>query len=70
MQFMLAKLPYKKLIKFCLVGGVGFLIQGGTLLFFTEVFGLWYILSFVIGVILATIWTFTVNLKWTFKGKV
>jgi len=66
---MLAKMPTKKFIKFCLVGAVGFLIQFGFLLLFTEVAKLWYVLSFIIAVSIATIWNFTANFKWTFTNK-
>lgn len=59
-----------RFVKFCLVAGMGFVIQTCTLLLLTEVFGLWYLLSFIIGVVLATVWNFTGHLKFTFKGKV
>ena len=70
MQSMLARIPVGKFLKFCLVAGIGFLIQAGTLLLLTEVFGLWYLFSFIIGVILATVWNFTGHLKWTFRSKI
>ncbi len=58
-----------RFVKFCLVAGIGFVIQAGTLLLLTEVFGLWYLFSFILGVVLATLWNFTGHLRWTFRAE-
>jgi len=59
-----------RFLKFCLVGSVGAGIQLGITYLLTEWVGLWYMLSLCIAIGLATIWNFTGNLRWTFKGKV
>lgn len=56
--------------KFCIVGSIGALIQLGTTYLLTEVANFYYMFSLAIAITLATIWNFTGNLKWTFKGKV
>jgi len=55
--------------KFVIVGGIGAGIQLGTTYFFTEVVGLYYMFSLSIAIVLATIWNFTLNLRWTFRGE-
>lgn len=57
---------YHKFVKFCLVGGCGAIIHLGIVALFTEVFGLWYMLSVVFGIGIATMWNFTGNFLWTF----
>jgi len=59
----------KKFGKFCLVGGVGFLIAYSLLWIFTEKVGLWYMYSALVAQAAATIWNFTANLKWTFRSQ-
>lgn len=59
----------KKFGKFSLVGGVGFLIAYGLLWVLTEKAGLWYMYSALIAQVIATIWNFTFNLKWTFRSQ-
>jgi len=58
-----------RFLKFCLVGGIGAGIQLGITYLLTEWAGLWYIFSLGIAILLATIWNFTGNDRWTFKGK-
>ncbi len=58
-----------KFLKFIAVGGVGAGIQLGTTYFLTEMAGLHYMFSLSIAIVLATIWNFTLNLRWTFKEK-
>ncbi len=57
----------KKMLKFNAVSLVALGINFGALLFFTEVIGLWYIFSNLIGIALATIINYGLNDKWTFK---
>lgn len=57
----------KRLMKFnvtCLAGAV---IQYGLLLLFTSVFGVHYLLSNLIGIIVATLWNYFINLLWTWR---
>jgi len=58
----------KKFGKFCAVGGVGFLIAYGLLWVLTDKVGMWYMYSALVAQVAATIWNFTFNLKWTFRG--
>ncbi len=56
----------RKFIKFCLVGGIGFLIAYSLLWILTEKVGLWYMFSALIAQVVATVWNFWGNLRWTF----
>jgi hypothetical protein len=58
---------YARFIKFCIVGGSGALITFGITYLLTEYYHLWYILSMVVAVAIATIWNYNFNLLWTFK---
>lgn len=69
MLSMLARMPTKKFIKFCVVGGTGYLLLMGMTYLFTEVFELYYIASIAISGVLVAIWNFTWNLRWTFNDK-
>lgn len=56
-----------RFLKFCAVGGVGAGIQLGMTYLLTEFWGLWYMFSLCVAILLATAWNFTGNYKWTFK---
>ena len=56
-----------KYIKFCIVGGIGVVINMGILWVLTEQFHLWYMLSNLIGIGVAMTSNFTLNFLWTFK---
>lgn len=58
-----------RFVKFVIVGSIGALIVFGTTTLLTEVANLHYMLSLAIAIPLATIWNFTLNLKWTFNDK-
>jgi len=62
---------YEELIKFCVVGASGVLVNMGLLYFLTEEIGLYYILSAFIAVESSIISNFALNELWTFveKGK-
>jgi putative flippase GtrA len=57
----------KKFGKFCITGGVGFLIAYSLLWILTEKAGFWYMWSALMAQVAATIWNFTISLKWVFK---
>ncbi len=56
-----------RLLKFNLICLSGAGIQYGLLLLFTDVFGLYYLLSSLIGIAVAFIWNYFVNSLWTWK---
>ena len=62
-----AKGFFLRLVKFNIVSLVALVINMGILLFFTEIVGMWYILSNLIGIAVATLANFFLNDKWTFK---
>lgn len=64
------KITATRFVKFCIVGGVGAGILLGLTTLLTEVAGLHYVFSLCIAIPIATVWNFTGNLKWTFRGKV
>ena len=57
----------KRLLKFNLTCAAGALIQYGILLLLTEVFGLNYLLSNLIGIVIAFVWNYVLSLIWTWK---
>lgn len=56
-----------RLLKFNITCAAGAAIQWGLLLLFTEVFGLYYLLSNLIGIVVAFIWNYVLNIAWTWK---
>lgn len=60
---------FQRPIKFLTVGGLGIGINLGLLAFFTEVVGLWYVLSSFLAIITTTIFSYLANNYWTFKNK-
>ncbi len=56
-----------RLAKFSLICSMGFGINEGILLFFTEVVGFYYIVSAILGIIIATLFNFILNKWWTWK---
>jgi dolichol-phosphate mannosyltransferase len=60
---------YRRFLKFCLVGVWGSVVNLGLLLLLTEVAGLHYVASAVIGVETAIITQFILNDQWTFRDR-
>jgi predicted SAM-dependent methyltransferase len=58
---------YNRFLKFCMVGGTGSLITFGITYALTEYAHLWYILSLVFAVLVATTSNFILNSIWTFS---
>lgn len=56
-------------IKYLFAGGTATLATFFFLWFFTEIFGLWYLLSSVLAFCIAVIISFTLQKLWTFKGE-
>ncbi len=56
-------------IKYSIVGTFGAAINFSTLWVLTDKFHLWYLLSAIIGIILASISNFVFNYLWAFRGK-
>ncbi len=56
-----------RLLKFNAACAAGAGIQYGLLLLFTGVFGVNYLLSNLIGIVVATLWNYLVNLLWTWR---
>ncbi len=56
-----------RMMKFNLVCLMGFGINEGILILFTEIAGLYYILSAILGIIAATLFNFILNKWWTWK---
>ena len=57
----------KRFIKYCLVGGVGALIQLGVTYSLTESMGFYYMISLGIAIVLAASWNFTMHGFWTYN---
>lgn len=66
-------LKYEKLIKkfakFIIGGFLSYGIKSGVSALFTEVFGLWYLASYIIALIAAIVVNFFYNMHVTFKAK-
>jgi putative flippase GtrA len=58
-----------RLIKFLLVGGTGMLINLGLLFVFTEIFGLYYMISAIIAGFLNVTYNFFANRFWSFADR-
>ena len=54
-------------IRYCIVGGLGSLINLAVLYGLTEFIGLWYMASAVVAIGAATLWNFYGNRTFTFK---
>ena len=61
------KSTMKRLLKFNLVSIAGLAINLGTLWLLTEVFRMYYLVSNLFGIALATLWNYGVNTYWTWK---
>jgi len=60
---------FKKLLKYNMVSIIALIINLGVLISFTEILKINYLISNLIGIILATGINFSINNKWTFKKK-
>lgn len=60
---------YKDIVKFCIVGSSGTLLNLGILYLITNKLGVYYIISATIGAVIATIFNYTVNHFWTFQRR-
>jgi dolichol-phosphate mannosyltransferase len=58
---------WARMLKFNLTCATGALIQYGLLLLFTSVFGVNYLISNLIGIVVAFVWNYVINLVWTWK---
>jgi dolichol-phosphate mannosyltransferase len=56
-----------RLVKFNLVSLAGLAINMGMLWLFTEVFGVYYLISNIFGIVVATLWNYLVNTWWTWR---
>lgn len=57
----------KRLLKFNLVSLVGLAINVGLLLLLTNVFGIYYLVSNLVGIAVAMMWNYLVNSWWTWR---
>jgi putative flippase GtrA len=55
------------LIKYLAVSFIAFAINISVLIFLTEIIGLWYLFSLLIGILFSMLWNFFMNRKWTFQ---
>ncbi len=62
------KLPWWRLTKFVLTGGVALFIDVAIYFALTRFGGLFYLVARVISLGVAIIWSFTVNRQWTFRA--
>ncbi len=58
---------FKRLLKFNITCAAGAVIQYGILILLTEVAGLNYLLSNLIGILVAFVWNYVLSLIWTWK---
>ncbi|MDD3048479.1 MAG: GtrA family protein [Bacilli bacterium] len=59
----------KQILKFGVVGGIAFLIDYSLLYIFTEVFGIYYLISAVLSFIISLIFNYIASIKWVFDAK-
>ena len=60
---------FRKVVRFCVAGAAGVIVYYATLYGLTEYFGVWYIVSAVVGFILNTGLNFMLQKFWTFQNK-
>lgn len=60
---------FHQFLKYCIGGGLAFFIDIAGLYFFTEFFGLWYILSATLSFVLAAIFNYLFQRFITFKSQ-
>ena len=58
-----------QIIKFGVVGGTAIFIDYGLLLFFTDICGIWYLLSSFLSYSISTVFNYWASMKFVFKGK-
>ena len=58
---------FQRLLKFNLVSLIGLGINLGLLSLFTEVFGIYYLVSNIIAIIIVTMWNYLLNTWWTWR---
>ena len=58
---------FKRLFKFNLVSLAGLGLNMAVLWLLTSVFGIYYLVSNLCGIAVATLWNYLVNLFWTWK---
>ena len=61
--------PFDKFIKFCVVGGLGTLLNLFILYISVELFGIWYIYGAAFSFVIVITFNFSLNKIWTFKDK-
>jgi dolichol-phosphate mannosyltransferase len=66
-RYLTVKSTLNRLLKFNLVSIAGLAINLGALWLFTEVFGVYYLVSNIFGIALATLWNYGVNTYWTWR---
>jgi dolichol-phosphate mannosyltransferase len=62
-----AKAFFSRLLKFNLVSLAGLGINLGILWLFTDVFGVYYLLSNLVGIVVAFLWNYLLNTWWTWR---
>lgn len=67
MNFIKECLSYKQVIKYVISGGVAAVVLFGTLIFFHEWLGFWYIYASTIAFICSLLTSFTMQKFWTFR---
>lgn len=64
-----SKIPtYYRILKYLISGGTSAVVTIGILYILTHVFGLWYLLSTVVGYLVGFIVSFTLQKFWTFEN--
>lgn len=64
---LIASKTLKQYIKFCLVGGIGYVLALIVMYIFTDMLGWYYIASSAVAFVVASISNFTLNRVWTFR---
>lgn len=60
---------FHRYIKFAIVGGMGSIINWSILYVLTEYAGLWYVVSSIIGILIATLNNYIINYHWAFRNE-
>jgi len=60
---------FNRYIKFAVVGGIGSIINWAILYALTEYCGVWYVVSSIIGILIATLHNYLLNHYWAFRDE-
>jgi len=69
MESLAHRLPWQRLLKFAVIGGIAFVIDLGIYSILTRLGHVPYLISRAISITVAMVWNFSLNRGWTFQAQ-